>query len=148
MKNNKNIITSDDILGKDAIDPDGTNLGIVTQVHIDKHKMCMIGITIDMGLLKPDLYVGVSHLKHIGPDAILLKKVPSEKFKGLTVLSEEGKIIGKVKDIVLEGKNVKEFVVKGKGFFEKGMSIRYTDIKEIGDKIILKAGKAINKTLK
>lgn len=147
-KNNKNIITSDDILGKDAIDPDGTNLGTVTKVHIDKKKMGVTGITIDMGLLKPDLYVGVKHLRHIGPDAVLLKKVPSEKFKGLTVLSEEGKIIGEVKDIVLERKRVKELIVKGKGFFKKGMPIKYIDIKEIGDKVILKAGKAIDKTLK
>ena len=145
MKNNKDIVTSDDILGKDVIDPDGTNLGLITQVHIDRNKMCMTGITIDMGLLKPDLYIGVNYLRHIGPDAILLNKVPTEKFKGLTVLSEEGKIIGKVKDIILEGKNVKEFIIKGKGFFEKGISIGYTDIKEIGDKIILKAERAIKK---
>ena len=142
-RKNKNIITSDDILGKDAIDPEGTVLGTVTKVHIDKEKMCMTGITIDMGLLRPDLYVGVNHIKHIGAGAILLKKVPTQKFKGLTVLTEEGKVLGKVKDIVLDGKKVKEFIVKGQGFFQKGMPIKYIDIKEIGDKIILKASKTI-----
>lgn len=145
MKNNNDIITTDDILGKDVVDPDGTNLGLITQVHMDRNEMCMTGITVDMGLLKPDLYIGVNNIKHIGPDAILLNKVPTEKFKGLTVLSEEGKIIGKVRDIILDGKNVKEFVVKGRGLFEKGMSIGYRDIKEIGDKIILKAERAMKK---
>ena len=139
----KSIITSDDILGKDAIDPDGSNLGTVIKVHIDSNKMCITGITIDMGILKPDLYVGVDHIKHIGIDAVILKKVPTQKFKGLTVLSEEGKIIGEVKDIVLEGKKVKELVVKGKGFFKKAIPIKYVDIKEIGDKIILKAKKTL-----
>ena len=145
MKRRKsnNIITSDDILGKDAIDPEGTVLGTITKVHIDKKKMGMTGITIDMGLLRPDLYMGVNHIKHIGASAILLKKVPTQKFKGLTVLTEEGKILGQVKDIVLDGKKVKEFVVKGRGFFNKGMPIRYIDIKEIGDKIILKASKTL-----
>ncbi len=137
------IITSDDILGKDSIDPEGTVLGTITQVHINKEKMCMTGITIDMGLLRPDLYMGVNHIKHIGKDAVLLKKVPTEKFRGLTVLTEEGKMLGEVKDIVLDGKKVKEIIVKGKGFFGKGLPIQYTDIKEIGDKIILKASKTL-----
>ena len=30
------IITSDDVLGKETIDPDGSVLGVVTKVHIDK----------------------------------------------------------------------------------------------------------------
>ena len=45
------ITTSDDILGKEAIDPDGTILGIVTKLHIGKDDKKVTGITIDMGFM-------------------------------------------------------------------------------------------------
>ena len=99
---NKNIITSDDILGKEAIDPDGSSLGVITKVHIDKKSNKVVGITIDMGFIKPDLFIGISYVKHFGIDAVFLKKVPAHKFHGLNVLSEGGELLGKVKKIVMK----------------------------------------------
>ena len=132
------IITSDEILGKEAIDPAGSILGIITKVHIDKKKMKVTGITIDMGLLKPDLFVGSNYIKHFGIDAILLKRVPVDKFKGLKVLTEGGEIVGKVKDIVTDKKKIKEFVITSNKIWDGQYIITYHDIKEIGDSIILK----------
>ena len=132
------IITSDDILGKEAVDPEGTILGVITKVHIDKKSMKVTGITIDMGLLKPDLFVGAKYLRHLGSDAVLLKKVPHDKYKGLRVLTEGGELIGKVKHIVTDKKRIKEFVIKTKKLWDSHYSITYKDIKEIGDQIILK----------
>lgn len=135
---NQEITTSDDILGKDAVDPDGTILGVVTKIHIGKEDKKVTGITIDMGFTKPDLYVGADYIKQFGVDAILLNKVPADKFKGLKVMTAEGKQIGKVKDVVIGKTNVKEFIVSSNRMFGKDMTISLKDIKEIGDKIILK----------
>jgi sporulation protein YlmC with PRC-barrel domain len=134
------ITTSDDILGKEAVDPDGTILGVVTKIHIGKKDKKVAGITIDMGFTNPDLYVGVNYIKQFGVDAILLNKVPSEKFKGLKVVTAEGKSIGKVKSIVLGKTNIKEFIVSGTKFFEKDKRISLKQIKKIGNQIILKKG--------
>lgn len=136
----KEIITSDDILGKEAIDPDGSVLGVVTKVHIDNHDRKVVGITIDMGFTKPDLYVGINNVRNFGEDAILLKTVPAPKFKGINVLTPEGKKIGKVVDIVMKNSHVEEFVVSKYSFVGKKILIKYSDIKEIGDSIILKEG--------
>lgn len=134
------ITTSDDILGKEAVDPDGTILGVVTKIHIGKKDKKVTGITIDMGFTNPDLYVGVNYIKQFGVDAILLNKVPSEKFKGLKVVSAAGKPVGKVKSIVLGKTNIKEFIISGTKFFEKDKTISLRQIKKIGEQIILKEG--------
>ncbi len=136
----KEIITSDDILGKEAIDPEGSVLGVVAKVHIDNHDRKVIGVTIDMGFAKPDLYVGINNIKNFGEDAVLLKTVPAPKFKGISVLTSEGKKIGRVVDVIMKNSHVKEFVVSDSIFFGKKSNIKYSDIKEIGDSIILKEG--------
>jgi len=141
MKKKKSrIITSDDILGKEAVDPEGSILGVITKVHIDKKSMKVTGVTIDMGLLKPDLFVGAKYLKHLGADTVLLKRVPHDKYRGLKVLTEGGEIIGKVKHIVTDRKKIKEFVISTKKLWDSHYSVTYKDIKEIGDSIILKSG--------
>ncbi len=132
------IITSDDILGKEAVDPEGSILGVVTKVHIDKKNMKVTGITIDMGLLKPDLFVGSKYIRYFGIDAVLLNKIPHDKFKGLKVLTEGGELIGKVKNIVADRERIREFVVASKKLWDGHYNVGYKDIKEIGDQIILK----------
>lgn len=134
------IITSDDILGKEAIDNDGSILGVVTRVHIDNNDKKVIGITIDMGFTKSDLYVGIDNVKNFGKDAILLKTVPASKFKGVNVLTSEGKKIGRVVDISMKGSKIGEFKVSSSRFFGSKFGVRYSDIKHIGDSIILKPG--------
>ena len=137
-KLSKRIITTDDILGKDAIDPEGSILGVITQVHIDKKTLKIVGITIDMGLLKPDLYVGSKYIKQFGIDAILLKRVPVDKYKGVKVLTEGGELIGKVTKIVADKNKIKEFVIAGKKIMDGTYILTYKGIKEIGEHIILK----------
>jgi sporulation protein YlmC with PRC-barrel domain len=134
----KSIITSDEILGKEAIDPQGSRLGVITKVHIDKKNNKVVGITIDMGLMKPDLFIGINYIKQFGIDAVFLKKIPHHKYHGLRVLSEGGELIGKVKNIVADKKNIKEFEIAGRRLLDGKFSIKYSDIKEIGDHIILK----------
>ena len=144
-KKKNQIITSDDILGKQTVDPEGSILGIITKVHIDKKTLKITGITIDMGLLKPDLFIGANYIKSFGVHAVLLKRVPHDKYKGLKVLTEGGELIGKVKKIIIDRKKVKEFEISGKKFLGGKYRLAYKDIKEIGDNIILKATHNLSK---
>ena len=132
------IITSDDILGKEAVDPDGSIIGVVTKVHIDNGDKKVVGITIDLGFTKPDLYMGIDQVRTFGKNAILLKTVPTAKFKGRTVLTSEGKRIGKVIDVVMNNSKIGEFKVSTSWFFGKKFRIKYSDVKEVGENIILK----------
>lgn len=136
----KAVITSDEILGKEAVDPDGSILGVVTKVHIDRKSRKVVGITIDMGFLKPDLYIGINHVRDFGKDAILLSKVPAPKFKGLKVLTAEGQVLGRVVDLVLRNSAVKEISIANRRILGKQLWVKAPHIKEVGDTIILKKG--------
>ncbi len=147
-KTKAKIITSDDILGKETVDPEGSILGVITKVHINKKDLKVTGITIDMGLLKPDLFVGAKYLRHLGSDVVLLKKVPHDKYRGLKVLTEGGELIGKVKDIIVDKKRIKAFVISTKKVWDGHYHVAYKDIKEIGESIILKQGHKMKKKKK
>jgi sporulation protein YlmC with PRC-barrel domain len=134
------IITGDDILGKEAVDPTGGILGVVTKLHINKDLKKMTGITIDMGFWKPDLYIGMNNIKRFGVDAVLLHKVPMDKLVGLRVLTMNGQIVGKVKEIEVKKNKIKELVVSvNKTLEPKGyIKISAGEIKNIGASILLK----------
>ena len=133
-------ITCDDILGKEAIDPDGSILGVITTLHIDKKSHRLTGITIDLGFMKPDLFVGIKYIRQFGVDAIFLKRVPIDTFKGLKVFTAKGELIGKVKSIVMDKKKkkIKEFIITKKGISRKKLVVKYSGIKDIGASVVLK----------
>lgn len=134
----KKIITSDDILGKEALDTDGEILGVVMKLHIDKDNKKMVGITIDQGFMKPDLFVGMSYVKNFGVDTVFLNRVPVDKFNGLDVLNGKGKLLGKVVDVNSKRHKVTEIIVSKKGVSRDKFLIEAKYIQEIGESIILK----------
>ncbi len=147
MVSKRKIITSDDILGKEAVDPDGEILGIVMKLHIDKESKRLLGITIDKGFMKPDLFIGMHYIKNFGVDAVFLNRIPVTKFKGLDVITSDGKLIGKVKDVNAKRHNVQEIIVarKGVNLRKQWFVIAASDIEEIGESVVLKKGYRIRK---
>ena len=134
-----NIITSDDILGKDVIDSDGEIVGVSMKIHIDNRSRQIIGITIDQGFMKPDLYIGLEYIRMFGIDSILLNTTPKSKVRNLKVLDSRGKQLGTVKDVVSIGKTnrLSGINVRQKAFSQP-FFIKSKDIKEIGYSVILK----------
>ncbi|MBW2996549.1 PRC-barrel domain-containing protein [Candidatus Woesearchaeota archaeon] len=127
----KQTITSDDILGKDALDPDGEVLGVITKLHVDKINKKIVGITIDMGFMKPDLFIGLNYIKNFGVDSVFLSKIPTSKYIGLNVIDSNGKSVGKVKKVISKRGKVDAIIIS------KGL-ISISDIEEIGVSIVLK----------
>ena len=129
----KYFITSDDILGKDVIDSEGDIIGVSSKMHIDNRNKQIIGLTIDQGFMKPDLYVGLEYVKTFGVDSVLLNTSPKSKIRGLNVLDNDGKKIGFVSDIISIGKTnkFKGIMVKSR-HMSKQYKIDSKDIMEIG----------------
>ncbi len=136
----KKIITSDDILGKDAVDTDGQVLGVVMKIHIDKESKKITGITIDQGFMKPDLFIGLSYIRNFGIDSVFISRVPASKFKGLKVLAHDGKDLGTVAEARSERHRLSGITVSQGGISRKKFSVKSSEIAEIGDNIILKKG--------
>jgi sporulation protein YlmC with PRC-barrel domain len=133
-------ITSDDILGKTAVDPYGSLLGVVVKLHIDNKEKKLQGITIDQGFMKPDLFVGIDHVKQFGLDAILLRSIPYNQLEGKEVLDARGHVLGNIHKVLTNGPDLSSLVVrKKKGTFKsEEITIDAKEIKEIGETIILR----------
>lgn len=131
------IITSDDILGKDVVDIDGEIIGVVQQLQIDKKKQRINGVVVDQGFMKADLYIPLSLVKNFGVDSIFLKESPKTKIKGLDVFDCKGKKIGYVSEIEEEKGKLKAIIIKRR-VVGKTHRIEDKEIKRIGFNIILK----------
>ncbi len=136
MVSNRKIITSDDVLGKDAIDPDGQILGVIIKMHINKEFKKITGITIDEGFMKPNLFVGINYIKNFGIDSVFLSRIPAQKYIGLQVLDSKGKEVGTVKDVKSKRQKIKSIEVFT--VMRKRILISSSEIQEIGERVILK----------
>ena len=131
------MITSDDILGKDVLDKDGELIGVIQQLHIDKNEKKIVGITIDEGFMKPDLFVGIEHIKTFGIDSVILSISPNQKFIGLLVYDCDGKQVGKIKNITMGSRHRIKAITVHEGIL-RNIIIPSKEIKEIGYNAILK----------
>lgn len=144
MKNLTNLktITSDDILGKEAVDPEGEILGVVVKLHLDPVNRIMSGITIDQGLWEPDLYIGMDYVENFGEDVVFLNQIPYSKYRGMLVFTHDGKKIGKVSQVEWDSKGWRKLIVKNRSILfpwkKSEFSITPDQVERIGFAILLK----------
>jgi sporulation protein YlmC with PRC-barrel domain len=129
--------TSDDILGKEVIDSEGSFLGVAEKIFIDKINMNFVGIAVDKGLVKKGFIVGKGYIERIAEHAIFLKTSIVLELRGLSVFDKNGEIVGKVNKIISQGnKNtIKELIVSNG--FRKEISIPSENISTIGHNTII-----------
>ncbi len=137
-------LTSEDLLGKEVIDFDGTFIGVIEKVLIDPNEMEFVGISIDKGFLKKGLTVGRSYIDKITENAVFLRIRVSYEVKGKIVFDKEGEVVGKVAGIELyENKNqIVSLIVRSNFLFGKPISIPAKYITEIGENVMLNVSKS------
>ena len=138
-------VTSEDILGKEVIDFDGTFIGVVEKVLIDPSEMDFVGISVDKGFLRKGVTIGRTYIDKIGEYAVFLKIRVSYEVKGKIVFDKDGFVVGKVSSLELyENKNeIVNLLVKPKMFIFLGSELKIPSnyIREIGENVMLKVSK-------
>ena len=130
------IITSDDILGKEALDPEGEFLGIVMKIHIHRERKELVGVTIDQGFMKPDLFVGLESIEKFGIDALFINRIPLKKYIGKNVISSDGRKIGEVSNVT-EARGILE-KIEIIDANKKKKEIHSSRIASLGSNVVLK----------
>ena len=141
------IITGDDILGKEVLDNFGRKIGVVMKLHIDREKRFLTGISIDRGFVSSDIFIGSDFIKTFGVDVIILSKSPAFTYEGSKVYREDGKYVGKIEEVTLNRlKQIDTLLVNTDNSIlkNKTITILRKDIRTIGLSIILKKGFEIN----
>jgi sporulation protein YlmC with PRC-barrel domain len=129
-------ITSDDILGKDVVDPHGDIIGIAQQLRIEKDTKKIVGVVVDQGFLKPDLYVGLDYVTNFGIDSIYINRFPVPKLRGFEVYDVKGRLVGYVSDVAQTKERMSAIIVR-RSVWKKPMSLDSKFIKSVGFSVIL-----------
>lgn len=106
-------LTSDDILGKEVIDSNGSFIGVIETLYIDNENLKIAGIGVDKGFLRKELVIGSRYIEKITPHAVFLNIRPAYKIKGMAVYDSKGNKVGKVSSVEMteKGNKIKNLVI-------------------------------------
>ncbi|MDP3882132.1 MAG: PRC-barrel domain-containing protein [Nanoarchaeota archaeon] len=143
-KNLDQAFTSDDLLGKDVIDADGSVIGVAEKIFIDPNSLDFIGISVDKGFLKQGLVIGKDYIERVTAHVIFLRiKVVSE-IKNMKVFDRNGVLIGRIREVELQGQKneiaslIISSIIKG---IPKKILVSGALIEKIGYNVILRITK-------
>lgn len=137
--NLSNFITSDDILGKNVIDPDGNFVGVADKLLIDSVAIEVLGISVDKGFLSNGVVIGKDYIERVTNHAIFLKEVPVINVVGKLVFDANGKTIGTITKVTMkDNKNIIDTITVKTSTFGKTEDISGSKIHLIGKNVILK----------
>jgi sporulation protein YlmC with PRC-barrel domain len=131
-------------LWKPVFSKNKKNIGTLKEIRIDPLKLTIEGILVEKPLFIENNYIGKNYISGITEKGTILKINPVTEFKGLEVVDNSGKIIGKVKKVNRNKKtnNLKELIVKT-GAMKKDLRVPKSKIRNVGKRVMLnvKGGK-------
>ncbi len=125
------------ILGHKVLSKGGTIIGKVAEIRIHPYDLNVEGILIFRGPLKKRVYIGKHYFSHISHDALLLNVELSLLLKGKKVITSQGIVLGRVKEVLRKGTTNDLQGVVVYPFLKHKEIIPRSAIKSIGASIIL-----------
>jgi len=127
------------IIGKDVLSKGGQFIGTVAEVRLHPRTLSLAGILISRGFFKKLIFIDKNYFSHVSQDAVILNIELSILLKGKKIVSSDGKIIGRVKEIIRKGTSNEMEGIVTKSLFSAKQTIPNSAIKSIGSSIILKS---------
>ncbi len=126
------------LLGAPVLSKNDIVVGSVSKISINSKDMKLEGIMVRRGFFKKPVYIGRSYLWKMSNDSIFLNMDPSILLKGKKVIDIDGQVIGKIKKVEREEytNDINKLIV-GK-LFRKEFSVPVSDIKSVGNSVMLK----------
>ncbi len=125
------------IIGVRVISPNGNAIGRVTQARINPDTKSFEGVVVRRGFFRK-IYIGKTYFEALSPEGIILLIEPSVLLLGEKVITYEGEVIGKVKEVIRVGKTNTIKGVNVHSFLRGTFSVPAEQIKSIAKNILLK----------
>ncbi|MBS3090818.1 PRC-barrel domain-containing protein [Candidatus Pacearchaeota archaeon] len=124
--------------GKKVITSKGLVMGKVKKVIVGRKSFNIEGIIMGRKFSFKKIYIGESYFQSMSEKALILSIEPSFLLIGKKVLNNEGKVIGKVKEVMRKGdsNDFESLIVKS--FWKKSFTVKSGEIKFLGKSIVLK----------
>jgi len=132
-------------LGARVLSHKGLILGKVSKIRIHPTRLQIEGIVISRGIFEKPFYIGSSYIKRFSEESFILTIELSVLLKGKKVLTSNGKVIGKIKDVIRKKHSNEVDKLSIKSFLKKIFYIRLSDVQSFGESIILKSNYRVPK---
>ena len=123
------------IIGKQVLSKGGTIVGRISELRINSDTLELEGLVIEGPFRKP-VYIGKSYFSHLSEKAVILNIELSILIVGKKVITLDGKVLGKVKEVNRKGttNEVESFVVRS--LWRKYL-IPQSDVKQIKSSVLI-----------
>src|SRR3989344_9345731 len=126
------------LIGKEVLSKGFLIIGKISEIRIDPNNFNLEGIIVKGRIIKKPMYIGRSYFSRLSQEAVILNIEVSVLIKGIKVINSEGKIIGRVKEVLRKGtrNDIKGIYVGS--LFRKKFLIPVSAIDHIGISVVLK----------
>lgn len=87
-------------IGAKVLSKEGYIFGRIIQIRIDTKNAGIEGIVVKRPWFKGLIYIGRTYFEKISSESIILNIQPSVLLKGKKVVNAEGKVLGRVREVV------------------------------------------------
>ncbi len=129
-----------DFIGAKVITGNGKVIGRVAEIRWDVNEKTIEGILVKRGLFTEPFYIGIDYVKTLSHNSFILGIEPSVLLLGTRVITNDGEVVGYVKEVVRvkNTNNINYLVIKQR--FRDAFSIKPSHIAHYGKSIMLKEG--------
>lgn len=126
------------ILGSRILSKNGIVVGRIKQVRLNPETEKVEGVIVSRGWFRQNMYIEKSFFDRLSYDAIILNVDPVIMLKGRKIVTSEGEVIGKVKQVDRKGNTNDAENITTHSFLRGTFIIPASYVKYVGQSIILK----------
>ena len=126
------------IIGVRVLSEKGLAVGKVSQIRIHPETKSLEGILVRRGFFRESLFIGRTYFDTLSSEAIILNIEPSILLLGKKVVTYDGEVVGKIREVVRVGKTntLKQAVVHS--FWRGTFIVPAGEIKSLGKSLMIK----------
>ncbi|GEM_PF-2201647 len=126
------------LIGKEVLSKGGKMIGKITEIRTNPKNLNLEGIVVRGNIHKNLMYIGKSYFSRLSDEAIILNIEVSVLVKDRQVITWDGKVLGKVKEVVRKGMRNDLSGVYVKSFFSRKFFIPVSAIDYFNASVVLK----------
>lgn len=128
-----------ELIGKRVLSKGGQIIGKILEIRINSTNLEIEGILVRGSIIKKMMYIGRSYFSHLSYESVILNIEVSVLIKDKKVVNSQGKVIGRVKEVVRKGtrNDIKGIFVKS--LFSRRFFIPESAIEYVNKSVVLKS---------
>ena len=133
--NAENTVNLKKLIGKRVLSLGGTVVGRITEIRLNPDNFEIEGVVVSTGFSAP-IYIGKSYFEHLSNIAVILNTELSILIKGKKVVTLDGKVLGRVRQVNRKGITNEIEDIEVSSFWKKYL-IPEDEIKQVGNSVLV-----------